>query len=104
MVRKNVPALPQQIAAPIPPEDLITIEVMARRLRSDVPEAEGVAWVREKCRRRCPNPIPVWNLGRHLLFDWVQVSEWIRNSPRPIHARHRRRKKTDVPSQMKKAA
>jgi len=89
MSHKNTPVP----AAPLPPEDLLPIEELARRLHQDV------SWVREKCRRRCPNPIPVWNLGRHLLFDWVQVSEWIRNSPRPIHAAHRRHKK-----QEKKAA
>src|SRR6266436_9311068 len=85
--QKNVPV----VSAPIPPQDLIPIEELANRLH------QTVAWVREKCRRRCPNPIPVYNLGRHLLFDWIQVSEWIRNSPRPIHARHhRRRKKIDA--------
>ncbi len=70
-------------------EDLLPIEELARRLHHDV------AWVREKCRRRCPNPIPVFNVGRHLLFDWTQVSEWIRSTPRPIHARHVRRKKLE---------
>jgi hypothetical protein len=69
----------------IPPEDLIPIEELAKRLH------QTVGWVREKCRRRCPNPIPVWNLGRHLLFDWNQVSAWIRSCPRPVHASHRRR-------------
>lgn len=39
-------------------------------------------------------PIPVHNLGRHLLFDWVQVSEWIRNTPRPVQTRHVRRQKS----------
>ena len=67
------------------PEDLLPIEEVARRLHADVP------WVREKVRRRCSCPIPVYNLGRHLLFDWRQVSEWIRNSPRPAHAAHIRR-------------
>src|SRR5712664_3691734 len=74
------------------PDDLLSIEQVAARLRTDV------AWVREKVRRRCPNPIPVFNLGRHLLFSWPAVCEWIRNAPRPIHAAHRRRK------QVKKAA
>ena len=69
------------------PEDLIPMEEVARRLHTDV------AWVREKVRRRCPCPIPVYNLGRHLLFDWRQVSEWIRNSTRPVHAAHIRRRK-----------
>jgi len=84
-------------AASIPPEDLISIEELATRLHT------SVAWVREKCRRRCPNPIPVYNLGRHLVFDWIKVSEWIRNSPRPIHAIHRRRtgKQIETDSKLK---
>jgi len=28
--------------------------------------------------------MPVFNLGRHLLFDWAQVEQWVRNSPRPV--------------------
>ncbi len=78
------------------PENLIPIEELARRLH------QSEQWVREKCRRRCPNPIPVYNLGRHLLFHWPDVSEWILNAPRPIHARHHRRKKTIA--DLKKAA
>lgn len=69
------------------PADLLPIEEVARRLHADV------SWVREKVRRRCPYPIPVYNLGRHLLFNWAEVSEWIRKSPRPVHAPHVRRKK-----------
>lgn len=89
------------VPAPIPPENLLTIEEMAKRLRPDVPAEKGIAWIREKSRRRCPNPIPAYNLGRHLMFDWVQVSEWIRNSPRPIHAAHKRRwKKKPVEQKM----
>jgi hypothetical protein len=75
----------------------------ARYRCRDLPEEGGVAWVREKCRRRCSNPIPVFNLGRHLMFDWIQVSEWIRSSPRPVHARHRRRKKSEE-KKLKQAA
>lgn len=78
---------PAPTSLEIPPENLVPIEELAKRLH------QTEAWVREKCRRRCPNPIPVYNLGRHLLFDWTQVSEWIRSCPRPVHARHVRRKK-----------
>jgi hypothetical protein len=92
MVIRKLPVPVQSISAPIPPEDLITIEEMARRLRPDVSPEKGIAWVREKCRRRSANPIPVHNLGRHLMFEWTKVSEWIRNAPRPVHAPHRRRK------------
>jgi hypothetical protein len=89
----SVPAVVvDPISAPLQAE-FISIEEVARRLHADVP------WVREKCRRRCPNAIPVYNLGRHLVFDWAQVVEWVRKSPRPIHAAHKRRKK-----QEKKAA
>jgi hypothetical protein len=81
---------PSKVAASsvvIPPENLIPIEELAKRLH------QTESWVREKCRRRCPNPIPVYNLGRHLLFNWIEVSEWIRTISRPVHARHVRRMK-----------
>jgi hypothetical protein len=64
----------------------LSIEEVAARLRTDV------GWVREKIRRRSPNPMPVYNVGRHLLFEWVKIEEWVRNSQRPKHAAHRRRK------------
>ena len=92
MSNKNIIA----IDVPLTPDQFISIEEVARRLHADVP------WVREKIRRRCPNPMPVFNLGRHLVFDWAQVVEWVRNSPRPVHAPHVRRKKKVV--SMKKAA
>lgn len=71
------------------PNDLLSIDEVALRLRADV------SWVREKIRRRCPNPMPCFNVGRHLLFHWPAVCAWIASSPRPIHAAHppRRRKK-----------
>lgn len=68
------------------PADLLSIEEVAGRLKTDV------GWVREKVRRRCPNQMPVFNLGRHLLFHWPSVCQWIRDCPRPVHAPHRRRK------------
>ena|SRR5437667_5551916 len=77
---------PQPISIVAPTDQFISIEEVARRLHAAVP------WVREKIRRRCPNPMPVFNLGRHLVFDWAQVVEWVRKSPRPIHAAHKRRK------------
>ena len=85
-VRKTV-AIASAQPVEFNPADLLPIEEIARRLHADV------SWVREKVRRRCSSPIPVYNLGRHLLFDWTQVSEWIRNTSRPIHTRHVRRKK-----------
>lgn len=94
--KQSVPTVSTSGTSPtaIPPQDLITIEEMARRLRPDQTPQKGIAWVREKCRRRSPNAIPVYNLGRHLMFDWRQVSAWIQNLSRPVHAPHRRRKNT----------
>jgi hypothetical protein len=69
------------------PDDLLPIEEVARRLHADV------SWVREKIRRRSPNPMPVHNLGRHLLFHWPAVCAWIQSCPRPMHAKHVRRTK-----------
>jgi hypothetical protein len=85
-------------AVSIPPEDLISIEELAARLHT------VVAWCREKCRRRCPNSIPVYNLGRHLLFSWTAVSEFIRKSPRPMHASHRRRTREQIEKDSEKVA
>jgi hypothetical protein len=100
MSKKIVEAAPASLTpfTPFDPNDLLPIVEVARRLHADV------AWVREKCRRRCPNPMPVHNLGRHLVFNWVEVSEWIRKSPRPIHAAHKRRKKPQIEVAKKKAA
>jgi hypothetical protein len=86
--QKNVPTFVVPATTAIPLENLIPIEELAKRLD------QTESWVREKCRHRCSNPIPVYNLGRHLLFDWVLISEWIRNTPRPIHVRHTCRKRT----------
>jgi len=83
-----------QTPAYIPYSDrnnIMVAEDVARLLRPDLSPEAGLAWVREKTRRRCSNPMPVRNVGRHLLFDWVLVSDWIRESERPAHAPHKRR-------------
>jgi len=85
--QKNAPAAAVPISAPFSPDDLIAIEELAKRLHNTE------AWVREKIRRRCQNPMPVHNLGRHLLFHWPAVCTWIQASPRPVHMKHVRRKK-----------
>ncbi len=103
MSNRKSDSAPAAVVTPFNPEDLLPIEEIARRLCKSMTLEDGVAWVREKCRRRCPNPIPVYNLGRNLLFDWTQVSEWIRNSPRPIHAAHRRRTKEQIEAAEKQA-
>lgn len=84
--------LPVVVAAPFLPGTLITIQEVARRLRPDDPPEKGVPWVREKVRRRSPNPMPCYNLGKHLMFDWIKISDWVRESARPVHAPHNRRR------------
>ena len=70
------------------PSDLLPIEEVAKRLHSEV------SWVREKIRRRCPNPMPVYSLGRHLLFEWSSVCAWIRETGRgQAHMKHHRTRK-----------
>jgi hypothetical protein len=70
-----------------PADQFITIEEVARRLHTDV------GWVREKIRRRCPNPMPAFNVGKHLLFSWPDVCTWIRETGRgEPHVKHSRRK------------
>src|SRR5690349_12640069 len=92
-VKKSVAIFSLPTSAPLfNPDDLLSIDEVAARLRTDV------SWVREKIRRRCPNPMPVHNLGRHLLFHWPAVCAWIADCPRPVHAAHppRRRKKPQM--------
>lgn len=75
-------------SAELNPNDLLPIEQVAARLHVEV------SWVREKVRRRCPNPLPCFNLGRHLLFDWAAVSDWIRETGRGVpHMKHQRARK-----------
>ena len=70
-----------------PEQSFLSIEQVAARLHRDV------NWVREKIRRRCSNPMPVHNVGRHLLFEWTGgggMGSAIRR--RPAHAAHKRAK------------
>ncbi len=96
-VKKPVAVLQSNSAPLFNPDDLLPIGEIARRLHTHV------SWVREKIRRRCPNPMPVHNLGRHLLFSWPSVCAWIANCPRPVHAAHPPRRKVKK-SQMTKVA
>jgi hypothetical protein len=70
------------------PADLVPVEEVAKRLHVEV------TWIREKVRRRSPNPMPCYNLGRHLLFSWPDVSNWIRETGRGVpHMKHHRTRK-----------
>ena len=80
---------------PYEPGDALGIDAVATWLRPGVPREKGIAWVREKCRRRSPAQLPVKNLGRALLFSKIEITNWLQKLERPVHAAHppRRRKK-----------
>jgi excisionase family DNA binding protein len=63
----NVP----KMIGPIDPDDILTPEEVAARLK--VPES----WVYEKTRARCRNPMPCLRLGRYVRFDWNAVISWL---------------------------
>jgi excisionase family DNA binding protein len=70
------------------PADLLPIEEVAKRLHVEV------TYIREKVRRRSPNAMPCYNLGRHLLFSWPDVCAWIRETGRGApHMKHHRTRK-----------
>ncbi len=74
MSRKNRKSTVTASVSPQPDIVILTKEQIAARLQ--VPPA----WVYEKTRRRCINPIPVMKIGRYLRFDWAVVVDWLRRS------------------------
>lgn len=38
-----------------------------------VPES----WVYEKTRRRCPNPLPCWRIGKYVRFSKYAIQQWL---------------------------
>ena len=61
--------------AALNPADLLTADELAARLKV------GRSWIdgqtRERAKKRNREPLPVLRLGKHRLFSWVAVSEWI---------------------------
>lgn len=84
---------------PYSPDDSLSIEQVAAWLRPSAKPESGVAWVREKIRRRCANQMPVRNMGRALLFSRIEITNWLQSLERPRHVAHPSRRK-----KMKKAA
>jgi excisionase family DNA binding protein len=64
------------MAANLNPEDILTPEELATRLK--VPKS----WVYEKTRSRgrYGKPLPCLRLGRYIRFDWTKVVEWLTES------------------------
>ena len=57
------------------PEDILTPEELAQRLKV------SKNWVFEQTRRRAKvrqkNPLPYIRLGKYLRFSWIQVCSWL---------------------------
>ncbi len=51
--------------------EILTPEELAQRLKV------SVAWITEKRRPRCPNPIPALPIGKQIRFDWDNVVRWL---------------------------
>ena len=58
----------------IRPEDILTLEELAARLKVEE------NWVYEKTRKRCRNRIPCHKLGKYIRFDWAAVCAWMRTT------------------------
>lgn len=60
---------------PINPEEILTPEEVAKRLKV------SVSWIYEKSRARgnYGNPLPVLRCGRYLRFVWADVCGWLRS-------------------------
>ena len=73
--------------------ELLTPEELAELLK------KPVAWVYEKRRPRCPNPIPAIPMGRgSLRFEWAEVFAWLKDcaakDAETLMAKRNRRTKT----------
>jgi excisionase family DNA binding protein len=68
---KVVPIVEERLTPAVPPDDIITTEEVAKRLK-----------VRPSCiyeflrRRGESNCIPAYKLGKYLMFRWSEVSAW----------------------------
>jgi hypothetical protein len=64
-----------ETAPVIKPEDILTPEELADRLKV------GVSWVFEQTRARSTirnkNPLPCHRMGKYLRFYWPEVSAWL---------------------------
>lgn len=78
MSHKKTVAISSPALPVIEPADIITMPELAKRLKV------SERWVYEKSRRRCPNPLPVINVGRYLRFHWPSVSAWLHAQQRGV--------------------
>ena len=74
--KKKNEVVPLVVHPPIDPLQILTLAELAERLKV------SERWVYEKSRRRFQNPLPTIRIGRYLRFDWIRVSEWLREQER----------------------
>jgi hypothetical protein len=67
---------------PIDPANILTPPQLAEGLHRDV------RWLYEKTRLRCGDLLPCILTGRFLLFDWTEVSSWLRRRGAERTAKH----------------
>lgn len=67
----HLPPLEESSNANIQPENILTPQELAARLRV------RTSWITEKTRARCVNPIPCFRIGRYVRFDWSRVIQWL---------------------------
>ena len=60
------------------PEDLLTPEELAERLK--VPKSWVFEQTRERAKVRNKAPLPCIRLGKYLRFSWLAVSEWLQST------------------------
>ena len=75
MSAKKAVAVPA-VVAPIQPEDILTLQEVADRLKFSTRQ------VYELTRQRAKRPLPMYRAGKRLLFNWLDVSTWLREGSR----------------------
>ena len=63
------------MSAYLQPEDLLTPDELAERLK--VPKSWVFEQTRLRAKVRNKMPLPCLRLGKYLRFSWKQVSEWM---------------------------
>ena len=75
--------------------EILTPEELAQRLKV------SVAWITEKRRPRCPNPIPALPIGKHIRFDWDSVVRWLEECAAADTTSLQHRRTSHVPQRRK---
>jgi hypothetical protein len=75
--------------------EILTPEEPAERLKVTV------AWVKEKRRPRCRNPIPALPLGKLIRFDWNSVVKWLEECAAADAESLKQRRTAHVPQRRK---